>query len=98
MAEDQHVTTQLVVYANEGHGFVDPAHRRDVMSGRWIGLPSTCRRTNGPVGRRSLLSAVLSKRGPVESIGGELKIGQGSVRAALCLGPLRPDTLFFGDL
>jgi dipeptidyl aminopeptidase/acylaminoacyl peptidase len=28
---DQHVTTQLVVYANEGHGFVDPAHRRDVM-------------------------------------------------------------------
>jgi dipeptidyl aminopeptidase/acylaminoacyl peptidase len=28
---DQHVPTQLVVYANEGHGFVDPAHRRDVM-------------------------------------------------------------------
>jgi dipeptidyl aminopeptidase/acylaminoacyl peptidase len=28
---DQHVTTQLVVYPNEGHGFVDPAHRRDVM-------------------------------------------------------------------
>jgi dipeptidyl aminopeptidase/acylaminoacyl peptidase len=25
------VTTQLVVYPNEGHGFVDPAHRRDVM-------------------------------------------------------------------
>jgi dipeptidyl aminopeptidase/acylaminoacyl peptidase len=21
----------LVVYPNEGHGFVDPAHRRDVM-------------------------------------------------------------------
>jgi dipeptidyl aminopeptidase/acylaminoacyl peptidase len=28
---DQHVSTQLVVYPNEGHGFVDPAHRRDVM-------------------------------------------------------------------
>ena len=28
---DQHVPTQLVVYPNEGHGFVDPAHRRDVM-------------------------------------------------------------------
>jgi dipeptidyl aminopeptidase/acylaminoacyl peptidase len=25
------VETQLVVYPNEGHGFVDPAHRRDVM-------------------------------------------------------------------
>jgi dipeptidyl aminopeptidase/acylaminoacyl peptidase len=28
---DQHVSTQFVVYPNEGHGFVDPAHRRDVM-------------------------------------------------------------------
>jgi dipeptidyl aminopeptidase/acylaminoacyl peptidase len=28
---DQHVTTELVVYPNEGHGFVDPAHRRDVL-------------------------------------------------------------------
>jgi dipeptidyl aminopeptidase/acylaminoacyl peptidase len=28
---DQHVPSQLVVYANEGHGFVDPAHHRDVM-------------------------------------------------------------------
>ena len=28
---DQHVPTQLVVYANEGHGFVNPEHRRDVM-------------------------------------------------------------------
>jgi dipeptidyl aminopeptidase/acylaminoacyl peptidase len=28
---DQHVPTQLVIYPNEGHGFVDPAHRRDVM-------------------------------------------------------------------
>jgi dipeptidyl aminopeptidase/acylaminoacyl peptidase len=27
----QHVPTQLVVYPNEGHGFVDPVHRRDVM-------------------------------------------------------------------
>ena len=27
-----HVPTQLVVYPNEGHGFVDPAHRRDVMN------------------------------------------------------------------
>jgi dipeptidyl aminopeptidase/acylaminoacyl peptidase len=27
----KHVPTQLVVYPNEGHGFVDPAHRRDVM-------------------------------------------------------------------
>jgi dipeptidyl aminopeptidase/acylaminoacyl peptidase len=28
---DEHVPTQFVVYPNEGHGFVDPAHRRDVM-------------------------------------------------------------------
>ncbi len=28
---DQHVPTQLVVYPNEGHGFRDPAHGRDVM-------------------------------------------------------------------
>jgi dipeptidyl aminopeptidase/acylaminoacyl peptidase len=28
---DLHVPTQLVVYPNEGHGFVDPAHRRDVI-------------------------------------------------------------------
>ncbi len=28
---DQHVPTQLIVYPNEGHGFVDPAHRRDVL-------------------------------------------------------------------
>ena len=27
---DLNVPTQLVVYPNEGHGFVDPAHRRDV--------------------------------------------------------------------
>jgi dipeptidyl aminopeptidase/acylaminoacyl peptidase len=27
----QHVPTELVVYPNEGHGFVDPDHRRDVM-------------------------------------------------------------------
>jgi dipeptidyl aminopeptidase/acylaminoacyl peptidase len=29
--KDLHVPTQLVVYPNEGHGFTDPAHRRDVM-------------------------------------------------------------------
>jgi dipeptidyl aminopeptidase/acylaminoacyl peptidase len=28
---DRRVPTQLVVYPNEGHGFADPAHRRDVM-------------------------------------------------------------------
>jgi dipeptidyl aminopeptidase/acylaminoacyl peptidase len=27
---DGHVPTQLVVYPNEGHGFVDPGHQRDV--------------------------------------------------------------------
>jgi dipeptidyl aminopeptidase/acylaminoacyl peptidase len=27
----QHVPTRLVVYPNEGHGFVNPDHRRDVM-------------------------------------------------------------------
>ncbi len=31
---DLHVPTQLVVYPNEGHGFVDPAHRRDVAGAR----------------------------------------------------------------
>jgi dipeptidyl aminopeptidase/acylaminoacyl peptidase len=28
---DRRVPTQLVVYPNEGHGFVDPSHRLDVM-------------------------------------------------------------------
>ncbi len=28
---DLHVPTELVVYPNEGHGLVDPAHRRDVL-------------------------------------------------------------------
>ncbi len=28
---DLHVPTQLVVYPNEGHGFVDPVHTRDVL-------------------------------------------------------------------
>ncbi len=28
---DLHVPAQLVVYPNEGHGFVDPAHSRDVL-------------------------------------------------------------------
>ena len=28
---DEHVATQLVVYPNEGHGFVDPEHRLDVL-------------------------------------------------------------------
>jgi dipeptidyl aminopeptidase/acylaminoacyl peptidase len=28
---DLHVPAQLVVYPNEGHGFVNPAHRRDVL-------------------------------------------------------------------
>jgi dipeptidyl aminopeptidase/acylaminoacyl peptidase len=28
---DQHVPTELVVYPNEGHGFVNPEHTRDVM-------------------------------------------------------------------
>ena len=28
---DEHVPTELVVYPNEGHGFVDPAHRIDVL-------------------------------------------------------------------
>jgi dipeptidyl aminopeptidase/acylaminoacyl peptidase len=36
---DEHVPTELVVYPNEGHGFVDPAHTRDVMerSLKWFG-------------------------------------------------------------
>jgi dipeptidyl aminopeptidase/acylaminoacyl peptidase len=28
---DEHVPTQLVIYPNEGHGFVNPEHRKDVM-------------------------------------------------------------------
>jgi dipeptidyl aminopeptidase/acylaminoacyl peptidase len=28
----QHVPTQLVVYPNEGHGFTDPEHQRDVIA------------------------------------------------------------------
>jgi dipeptidyl aminopeptidase/acylaminoacyl peptidase len=36
---DQNVPTQLVVYPNEGHGFVDPVHRQDVMERavEWFG-------------------------------------------------------------
>ena len=36
---DAHVPTQLVVYPNEGHGFQDPAHRRDVLyrAVEWFG-------------------------------------------------------------
>jgi dipeptidyl aminopeptidase/acylaminoacyl peptidase len=36
---DQSVPTQLVVYPNEGHGFVDPAHRKDVLERavEWFG-------------------------------------------------------------
>jgi dipeptidyl aminopeptidase/acylaminoacyl peptidase len=43
---DEHVPTQLVIYPNEGHGFVDPVHRRDVMERavawfeRYLGNPS----------------------------------------------------------
>jgi dipeptidyl aminopeptidase/acylaminoacyl peptidase len=41
----QHVPTQLVVYPNEGHGFSDPAHRRDVLERavEWFGryMPAT---------------------------------------------------------
>lgn len=35
----QHVPTQLVVYPNEGHGFADPEHRRDVLERavEWFG-------------------------------------------------------------
>jgi dipeptidyl aminopeptidase/acylaminoacyl peptidase len=42
---DEHVPTQLVVYPNEGHGFVDPGHRRDVLERavEWFGkyMPPT---------------------------------------------------------
>jgi len=36
---DQHVPTELIVYPNEGHGFVDPAHRKDVLERavEWFG-------------------------------------------------------------
>jgi dipeptidyl aminopeptidase/acylaminoacyl peptidase len=36
---DRRVPTQLVVYPNEGHGFTDPAHRRDVLERavEWFG-------------------------------------------------------------
>jgi dipeptidyl aminopeptidase/acylaminoacyl peptidase len=35
---NQHIATQLVVYPNEGHGFTDPAHQRDVMerAAKWF--------------------------------------------------------------
>jgi dipeptidyl aminopeptidase/acylaminoacyl peptidase len=42
---DLHVPAQLVVYPNEGHGFSDPAHRRDVQQRaiEWFArfMPST---------------------------------------------------------
>ena len=51
---DQHVPTQLVVYPNEGHGFVDPAHRRDVMDRavEWFAryMPAEAEGTGGSEG------------------------------------------------
>jgi dipeptidyl aminopeptidase/acylaminoacyl peptidase len=42
---DRGIPTELVVYPNEGHGFVDPTHRRDVMERavRWFDqhMPAT---------------------------------------------------------
>lgn len=51
---DEHVPTQLVVYPNEGHGFVNPEHRRDVMNRAvdWFtkympAVPSTSQSSSG---------------------------------------------------
>ena len=38
------VPTQLVVYPNEGHGFVNPGHRRDVMERAAEWFANTCQR------------------------------------------------------
>jgi len=53
---DRHVPTELVVYPNEWHGFVDPAHRRDVMERavEWFEryMPAG---ENGKAGKRATL-------------------------------------------
>lgn len=49
---DEHVPTQLVVYPNEGHGFVNPEHRRDVMDRavEWFSkyMPANSAESAGP--------------------------------------------------
>ena len=48
---DEHVPTQLVVYPNEGHGFVNPEHRRDVIDRamEWFAryMPATAAESTG---------------------------------------------------
>ncbi|HEY2471563.1 MAG TPA: S9 family peptidase [Terracidiphilus sp.] len=48
---DENVPTQLVVYPNEGHGFVNPEHRRDVMDRavEWFAryMPATAAERSG---------------------------------------------------
>lgn len=48
---DEHVPTELVVYPNEGHGFVNPEHRRDVMDRavEWFAqyMPAASRESTG---------------------------------------------------
>jgi dipeptidyl aminopeptidase/acylaminoacyl peptidase len=77
---DRHVPTQLVVYPNEGHGFVNPAHRRDVMERavEWFARYMPPGRSCSPSGA-----------------GGVYWEGQRGIRTGRhCREPLRPDTLF----
>ena len=86
---DQHVPTQLVVYPNEGHGFVNPAHRRDVMERavEWFERIHAARRRTRLCARHCRFC---SPSRPVESM------KQGKAGAVPVSGRLRPDTLFFG--
>ena len=68
---DEHVPTQLVVYPNEGHGFVNPEHRRDVMDRavEWFAkyMPAASAIAQTPV-RYPLTRALLAIRRASESI------------------------------
>ena len=91
---DEHVPTQLVVYPNEGHGFVNPDHRRDVMDRavEWFARYMPPAPIIFQHHRRFPLGAIAPHLGDRESIG-----IQGNQTGQDAAGwPSCPDTLFFG--
>ena len=70
---DEHVPTELVVYPNEGHGFVNPEHRRDVMDRavEWFSkyMPAAAQREPRAADKVSSTEAdLLAIRGAAESM------------------------------
>jgi dipeptidyl aminopeptidase/acylaminoacyl peptidase len=77
---DEHVPTQLVVYPNEGHGFVDPGHRRDVMERAvdWFEQympPSINARIAAPI--RNVRESIQSCGRRSANVASEVQLGKG---------------------